>query len=138
VPGGLPRVVLDTNVIVSAAWGGVPWRVVEAWLVGRYLLLISPAILAEYQATLARLHPRSEAAARMLYAVYLKAITVTPRERLTVVRQDPSDDRFLECALAGRARSLVSGDRHLLSLHTFRGISIMTPRAFLEILDVGA
>lgn len=132
MPAGPPRVVLDTNVVVSAAWGGVPWRVVEAWLAGRYLLLISPAILAEYQATLARLHPGSEAAARVLYAVYLKAITVTPRERLAVVRQDPSDDRFLECALAGRAHALVSGDRHLLSLRAFRGIPIVTPRAFLE------
>lgn len=132
MPVGLPRVVLDTNVVVSAAWGGVPWRVVEAWLAGRYLLLISPAILAGYQVTLARLHPGSEAAARVLYAVYLKAVTVTPRERLTVVRQDPSDNRFLECALAGHAQSLVSGDRHLLSLRTFRGIPIVTPRAFLE------
>lgn len=126
------RVVLDTNVVVSSFWGGVPGEVVTAWFAGRYTLLISAPMLAEYHATLARLLPETPPIAHFLHAVYLRAVTVTPRERLTVVRQDPSDDRFLECAVAGRAHCLVSGDRHLLSLRVFHGIPIVTPRAFLD------
>lgn len=124
--------------MISAAWGGIPHRVLEAWFSEQYLLLISPAALAEYQVVLARLLPGSAAADRFLHALYVKAITVPPMEPLTVIRDDPSDNRFLECALAGKADVIVSGDRHLLRLKRFRGIPILTPKAFLEILDMRA
>ena len=130
----LPRVVLDTNVVVSAFWGGLPRDVVLAWLNGKYTLLISAPILAEYHEVLERIHPGSPAAARFLHAVYLKGISVDPKTKLHVVRQDPDDDRFLECTVAGKARALVSGDQHLLRLKSFRGVRIQTPRAFLATL----
>ncbi len=134
--GPLLRVVLDTNVIISAAWGGVPYHVLEAWFAERYVLLISPAVLAEYHATLERLLPGSPAADRFLHALYVKGVAVHPTESLAVIRDDPSDDRFLECALAGRAEVIVSGDRHLLQLNSFRGIRIVSPRTFLDtVLD---
>jgi hypothetical protein len=50
------------------------------------------------------------------------------------ILEDPSDDIYLECALEGRADFIVSGDRHLLDLGTFRGISIVNPTAFLKIV----
>jgi predicted nucleic acid-binding protein len=46
--------------------------------------------------------------------------------------KDPDDDRFLECAIAGKCRVIVSGDRHLLALSPYREIDILTPRSFLE------
>ena len=127
----LPRVVLDTNVVASAFWGGLPRDVVLAWLNGKYALLISAPILAEYHEVLERIHPGSPAAARFLHAVYLKGISINPSMQIHAVRQDPDDNRFLECAVAGKARTLVSGDQHLLRLKCFRGVKILTPRAFL-------
>lgn len=50
---------------------------------------------------------------------------------LHVVTEDPTDNRFLECALDGEADYIVSGDRHLLSVGSFRGIDILRPRDFL-------
>lgn len=128
----LPRVVLDTNVVVSSFWGGLPQQVVEYWFSERYALLMSPCILAEYQSTLERLLPHSLAVSRFLHAVYLKALSIQPKERIRIVHQDPADDRFLECALAGKADYLVSGDKHLLQLRTFRRIPILTVRVFLD------
>ena len=60
--------------------------------------------------------------------------TVVPRHALRVIKNDPSDDRILECAVEGQANLIVSGDRHLLSLKTFRGISILTVREFINII----
>ena len=58
--------------------------------------------------------------------------TVRIRGRLAVVRRDLDDDKFLECAVAGRAGYLVTGDRDLRELGTFRGITIFTAGEFLE------
>ncbi len=49
-----------------------------------------------------------------------------------VIQVDPSDDKFLECAVAGKAICIVTGDKHLLKLLKFRGISILKPREFVE------
>ena len=136
MPAPLAHVVLDTNIIVSSFWGGLPRHVVEGWLAERYALLISPPVLAEYQATLERLLPHSQAVSRFLHAVYLKALSIHPKEELNVIHQDPADNRFLECALAGEADYIVSGDQHLLRLKSFRQIPILTARAFLEKLGL--
>lgn len=129
---GLPRAVLDTNIIVSALWGGIPGQVVETWLAERYVLLISSFILAEYQSILKRIAPDSPLAVQFLHAIYLKSVAISPKESIDVIRRDPPDNRFLECALAGRADYLVSGDKHLLTLKRFRKTLILTPREFLE------
>ncbi len=57
--------------------------------------------------------------------------TVRIRRRPAVVRRDPDDDKFLECAVAGHARYLVTGDRDLRELDSFRGITILTVGEFL-------
>jgi uncharacterized protein len=54
---------------------------------------------------------------------------------LTVITEDPPDDRYLECAVEGEAAYIVSGDRLLLRLGVYQGIPILTPRAFLEVLQ---
>jgi predicted nucleic acid-binding protein len=73
--------------------------------------------------------------------VTLKAIAkvgeiVTPRFTLDVIREDPADNRILECAVAGKADLIVSGDRHLLKLKSYEGISIVRPIDFLRTLGL--
>lgn len=55
---------------------------------------------------------------------------VEPEEDINAVDDDPDDDKFLEAALAGNVDYLVSGDQHLLTLSSFRGVNIVTPRVF--------
>jgi predicted nucleic acid-binding protein len=59
---------------------------------------------------------------------------VTPRRRVNAVKEDPDDNRIVECALAAGADTIVSGDGHLLRLGGFEGISILNPREFLRTL----
>ena len=128
------RVVLDTNVVVSSYWGGKPKRIIELWMEGRFKLVVSPAILQEYQEVLERFSIQDEdleAFFALLTAPRL-AIVVRPDRHYDVIPEDPSDNIFLDCAVAGGADHIVSGDTHLLKLGTFTGIPILNPAAFLR------
>ncbi len=132
------RAVLDTNVFVSAyLLSGRLNRLVELILQGAFRWLLSQEILEEYAAVAARpLYGLSEEALGMLlFQVKERAEWVAVHSSLAVIAQDPSDDKFLACAVDGRADWLVTGDRHLLALRVFRGIRIGPPAAFLRALE---
>jgi putative PIN family toxin of toxin-antitoxin system len=57
---------------------------------------------------------------------------VTPQTTVNAVRDDPDDNRILECAIEAQRETLVSGDHHLLALREYKSISIVTPRQFIE------
>jgi predicted nucleic acid-binding protein len=67
--------------------------------------------------------------------LFKRAEFVTPIETITIIEADPTDNKFLEAALAGNANYLVSGDSHLLELRNFRGSAIITGREFIEWLN---
>jgi uncharacterized protein len=130
------RVVLDTNTVISALlFSGTAARLVSLWQSRRIIVLVSREILKEYLRVLA--YPKfqlSDQEIRQLVEEELLPFveTVRVRRRLAVVRRDPDDDKFLECAVTGRARYLVTGDRDLRELDSFRGITILTVGEFLE------
>ncbi|MBK6848406.1 MAG: PIN domain-containing protein [Proteobacteria bacterium] len=62
---------------------------------------------------------------------------VDPIDLGEAVCEDPDDDKFLACALAARAKVVVSGDRHLLQVSGYRGVEVVRPRALLESLKAG-
>lgn len=118
---------LDTNVLVSAFfWNGNERRVLLACLEGRHRLVTSPALLAEAERVLGEKFdlPKPEVAA-YLGSLTLAADVVSPTVRIQVVAADPADDRVLECAVAGRADGIVTGDRHLLGLRDYAGTAIL-------------
>ena len=129
------KVVLDTNVFVSGVFfGGPPRKILEAWRDNKIQLVLSPAILEEYQRVLRDLaveFPGIEVEALLDFLI-LHAEIVVPRPLPPVIEADPSDDKFLECAVAGKAACIASGDKHLLKLPKFRGIYILRPREFVE------
>lgn len=132
------RAVLDTNTIISGiGWSGPPRAILDAAIGGRFVLLISPDLLDEVQRVLTyprlRRLPQSRVQ-EVLALLPLVAEIIEPEERLATIRQDPADNRVLECATAGEATHIVSGDDHLLGLKSFRGIPVMTPAAFLRVL----
>ncbi len=137
------RAVLDTNIIVSRVFSpsGTPATIIEGWLQGAFELLVSTAILDEYRQTLAlpRVQQRaridSDAITAVIDDIVRIASFVEPEQRIVGVSSDPDDDVFLECALAGSADYIVSGDRHLLVLERFHGIPIVAPALFAAILD---
>ena len=129
------RVVLDTNVLVSGVFfGGGPGRILEAWRDGELTVVLSPSILEEYDrvgAVLAAQNPGVDLKPDLgLLAVH--GDVVHPAALREQVGSDPDDDKFLACALAGRADVVVSGDRALRHVSGWEGVDVMTPRAFAD------
>ncbi|MFH0862231.1 MAG: putative toxin-antitoxin system toxin component, PIN family [Candidatus Altiarchaeota archaeon] len=112
------RVVLDTNVFVSGMfWSrGNPNRVLRKCLNREVTLLISQDILDELRGILIRERKfdlSEEDIEVHLELVSMNSELVQPEQKLDIVKDDPSDNKFLECAVAGKADYIVSGDRHL-------------------------
>lgn len=135
------RAVLDANVFVSGILSeeGIPGKILRAWRDERFHLVTSEAILQEIGRVLrypkiSRRHgwPEKEVA-RFIEDVRHLAVLTPGELTLSIVAEDPSDNRYLECALEGDAEYIVSGDRHLLELEYFRGIEILTPSMFLKL-----
>jgi putative PIN family toxin of toxin-antitoxin system len=131
------RVVLDTNVLVSALhFGGRPRRLLDDVLRGDHTLIIGPAILGELEAVLVETcgwaSDRAAAARAELEAI---AEMVTPLEAPRVCR-DPDDDRILAIAITGAADALVTGDADLLALGAHGGANISSVAGF-EVLARG-
>lgn len=129
------NVVLDTNILVSAYVfpGGAPDEVLSLALEGRFQLITSRPLLFELGRVLEQKFgwtpDRAEAAVAQIVRT---GNVVEPRERIEDIQIDPADNRVLEAAAAGSADLIVSGDRHLLKLKTWRGIRVLEPRAFLS------
>jgi uncharacterized protein len=131
------RVVLDTNVLVSAFTHpqGLSFQIWQMAVQRRFRLLLSPQIVTELARVLrmkfswgdTRIQPEMKFLVRT-------AEMVVPKLILQVVPEDDDDNRILECALAGNAGLIVSSDRHLLKLKSYEGMAIVTPMDFRRIL----
>jgi putative PIN family toxin of toxin-antitoxin system len=127
------RAVFDTNIYVSAF--AIPGGRAEAALLkaveGEAELVISRPIIHELLGVLARKFGReAEELARIAVFLAELADVVRPRRKIEVLGDD-TDNRILECAIAGRADVIVTGDRAMLELGEYQGVRIMTLRAFL-------
>jgi putative PIN family toxin of toxin-antitoxin system len=134
----VPRIVLDTNVYISAfLFGGVPGALIGLARAGGAELVVSSAILDEIAGVLRRRVEFTDAqVAEVMRETRSLARLVTPALRLAVIREDEPDNRILECAVAGRAHYIGSGDRrHLLPLRIYKGIPILSPAVLLHVLQ---
>jgi putative PIN family toxin of toxin-antitoxin system len=133
----MKRVIIDTNVMVSAYLGGRLETIIVAWIAGKFALTVSNQIVSEYINVLNR--PKFKIARSELddFAALIlsKAEFVLPEESIHEVEADPSDNKYLEAAITAQADYIVSGDNHLLSLNSFRGIPIIRPVEFLKTLE---
>lgn len=129
------RIVLDTNVLISAVlFGGPPRQVLELVISGAVDCTLSIPILDEIRHVLYR--PKfgfsPEQSFQLLEELHAVCDVINPTIRLNAVTSDPDDNMVLECALESGASFIVSGDRHLLDLVEFRGIRIVTPSEYLK------
>ncbi|PSQ36781.1 MAG: putative toxin-antitoxin system toxin component, PIN family [Halobacteriales archaeon SW_8_66_22] len=134
------RAVLDTNVLISGVIAtGVPHELLVKGFNHEYQIVVSVETLAEFRNTLLkypeRFHMDETEIQEEVETIRYFAEFVAPQEDITAVEDDPDDDKFLEAAVAGDVDYLVSGDGHLLSLDSFRGIEIVEPRTFYDRLD---
>jgi putative PIN family toxin of toxin-antitoxin system len=133
-------VVLDTNVILSAIFlGGKPRQILGAALGGSMRLFVSEPIIAELQRVMQR--PKFGISAQFVQTVVseLTAVAewVEPTKHLEVVDDDPTDNQFIDCAVAANVDYLVTGDSHLLKLGQYGNTRIVNADAFITILSKG-
>ena len=134
------RVVVDTNVLISAALrpAGTPRAVVDTIGEAGGVLLFANETIKELHSRLFR--PKFDRyVSRTVRTQFLvQLLGVCERVSITGAKlgcADPNDDKFLETAMVGEADCLVTGDRHLLDMTPFRGVPILTPAAFPSALD---
>ncbi|MEK6876944.1 MAG: putative toxin-antitoxin system toxin component, PIN family [Nanoarchaeota archaeon] len=130
-------VVLDTNILISAIfWRGNPYEVVRNALKKKYSLYLSTEILNELEEKL-RIKfkfPEDNISNHIeLLKEYGKI--VVPISKVNAIKEDPDDNKVLECAETAKADYIVSGDAHLLKLKEFKGIKIVTAKEFLGIIN---
>ena len=128
------RVVIDTNVIVSALnFGGNPKAVLELARKNRIQNVTSTFILNEVEKVLTqKFRWQKDITQEIISDLCNFSQLVNPPKSLAVISYPP-DNRILECAVAGEADYIVSGDRHLTDLKTYGKINILTPTEFLAI-----
>jgi putative PIN family toxin of toxin-antitoxin system len=127
------RVVFDTNILVSALAfpGGRGEAALRRIIEQTDQLVLSRPIVDELLDVLARKFARdAEELAHVAVFVTELAVVVAPKRRLRVLKDDP-DNRILECALAGRAEVIMTGDKALLALKLYEKIRILTLREYL-------
>jgi len=135
------RVVIDTSSLVSTMLtrGELMRRVVAHWRSGTFTVLSSPATRAELAGVLARPAIRELAVApldELVRGLERFSEHVPGVLNLAGACRAPKDDKFLACAVEGRAHYLVSSDRDLLGLRHYRGVAVVNPGQFLLALEL--
>jgi uncharacterized protein len=132
------KVVVDTNVFVSSFFGGNPKKIIDLWKTGQIFLCISGVIIDEYFEALRRLGLQDERELEELMELFSSGVHVifaAETLKLNIVKKDPDDDKFIECAVALKAAAVVSGDKALISIKDYMGIKILTPTEFLHLIE---
>lgn len=134
------RVVLDANILVSAIiFPGICRSIVQSLEEDTFVMALSPPLLEDFLRALEK--PKVKRLTtpgileEIIALIHRKAFVVEPEVKFKVCR-DPSDDAVLECAVAARAGIVVTGDKDLLTIKSFRGIAILSPRTFASRLKI--
>ena len=134
------KLVLDTNILISAlGWNGNERNLILSAFEHKIELILSLDILTEFVLVLQR--PKFEFIEKkeiMKFLEFLFSVCniVTPKEKIELIKDDPEDNKILECAVAGEVDFIITGDKHLLNLKKFKGIKIVDAKELLKIQKI--
>ncbi|OCC14197.1 putative nucleic acid-binding protein, contains PIN domain [Dissulfuribacter thermophilus] len=126
---------VDTSVFISSFFGGNPKKVIDLWKKGEITLCLSNKIVDEYIAVLKRLGLQDGKELQELLDIFAEGhhiIFTAKTPVLSIVHDDPDDNKFIECAVALKAQYIISGDQHLKQIENYMGILILNPKKFSE------
>ena len=132
------KVVLDTNIFISGIfWKGSSNRIITRWKEGKFTLVTSLEAVSEIIKVLKdfKIKLSDDMVKEWVDLIVRNSIIVEPKEKITIVKDDPKDNIFIETAVAGNVDYIISQDSHLLKLREFRGIKIITPEEFNKICN---
>jgi len=132
------RVVLDTNVFISGIFweGNFCSQIIEKWKHKKFELVSSIEILDELVKTLKdfKIQMPDEMIKEWRNMIIENSIIIEPKIKLSIVKEDPDDNKFLEAGVSGNASLIISQDKHLLKLKEYQGIRIASPEESLSLL----
>lgn len=133
------RVVPDTNTLISAIfWHGAPRLFLDRARQSEFELCTTVPLIQEFEDVLhrptfaGRLMRLNATPTALTDALAAWVTVVQPAHIPPVVLADPDDDALFACAVAAHAKVVVSGDRHVLQIRTYRGITIMPVHELLR------
>lgn len=129
----LPRykVVVDTNIFISGTlYGGNPEKVIDKLKTQTFLLCISPSIAIEIITKLKKFTQDEQVLVLVQNVITKNVLLVKPTKKINICR-DPKDNMYLEAAFDSKADYLITGDKDLLTLKTYKKTKIVTPKEFL-------
>jgi len=129
------KVVIDTNVFVSSFFGGNPKRIIDLWKHEEIVLCLSKDVLDEYIDVLQRVGLKDENEIEELLSLFAKGFNIlftTKTPKIRAVKDDPDDDKFVECAVALKAEVIITGDKALKTMSEYLEVKILTPGEFLK------
>lgn len=135
------RLVLDTNVLVSALfWSGVPAKILTFWRNKEIQLVFSQEILEEYTRVAFFIAQKRNISSLDDVSAVLDMLTIdgelaSPFFLKEQISADTDDEKFIECALGAQCPLIVSGDKHLLDISGYAGITVLKPAEFIRFLD---
>lgn len=135
------KIVLDTNILISGTfWTGKSYKILEKAEKNNIDICSSPELITEYYEKLKsdEIIEKSHEKNLVINSIIQKAISsftiVQPKEKIDAIKTDPDDNIILECAIEAKVDYIISQDYHLLDLKEFRGIKILSPEDFLNLL----
>lgn len=129
------RITVDTNILISSlGWNGAESAIIEMVLESKLELCLSTQILGEFYRVVR--YPKfgfsDGEIDGFIGRLLAGAVLVEPGLALSVITEDPDDNKVIECAVEGNSRYIISGDRHLLNLGKYQGIEIMRAPDFIK------
>lgn len=131
------RITADTNVMLSSTfWAGASDKIMRLVESKEIELVLSEEIVNEFINVLEYEEVKRKAKGlsvrRTVEKILSNAEIIVPQEKLSIVKQDPDDDKVIECAVEGKSNFIITQDKHLLKMKSYKQIRIITPQEFLR------
>jgi len=127
------KVVKDTNVLISGIfWKGQPNKVLNLWKEGKITPVISADMVSEFTRVMNdfKIQLPQSMIRQCTNLILRNSIMIEPKERISVVKDDSADNMFIEASVAGDAEYIISQDKHLLKLKSYKRVKIVNPEEF--------
>jgi putative PIN family toxin of toxin-antitoxin system len=131
------KIVLDANIFISSFfWGGNPRNVLQRAITKLDELYISKEILDEIEDVMGRKKFHAEKIEIDYYISSIEEIAnkIVPKKIIKNGSRDRTDDKYIECGIAGNVDYIIAGDIHLLEIRKYGTINIISAREYLEII----
>ena len=132
------KITADTNTLISATIAkGNEFELLRLVKLRKIKLILSLQILKEFREVISR--PKFGFSQEQIVSSFKQIINIStiemPSAKINIIKEDPDDNRVLECAEAGEVDYIVSGDDHLLNLKCYKGIKIVSTKFILDLIN---